>query len=114
MLPISSIPTAMPAYGLPSQVEMPSEMTPMQRPEGVSGTQPAQDSFSSMLGKFVGEVSAKQTDAASAVANLQGGGNVSLHQTVIAMEEANVSFQLMVEVRNKLMDAYQEVLRMQV
>jgi flagellar hook-basal body complex protein FliE len=45
---------------------------------------------------------------------LQSGGNVPLHQAVIAMEEANVSFQLMVEVRNKLLESYQEIMRMQI
>jgi flagellar hook-basal body complex protein FliE len=48
------------------------------------------------------------------VNSLQAGGDVSLHQAVISMEEANVSFQLMVEVRNKLLDAYQEIMKMQV
>lgn len=108
----------MPAYGLTPEMDMPSKVAPMQvpmdRPEGVSSSQPATDSFSSMLGKFVGEVNGKQMDAASAVSNLQSGGPVPLHQAVIAMEEANVSFQLMVEVRNKLLEAYQEVMRMQV
>jgi flagellar hook-basal body complex protein FliE len=33
---------------------------------------------------------------------------------VVAMEEANVSFQLMVEVRNRMLEAYQEIMRMQV
>jgi flagellar hook-basal body complex protein FliE len=42
------------------------------------------------------------------------GQNVSLHQTMIAMEEASISFQLMVEVRNKLLESYQELMRMQV
>jgi flagellar hook-basal body complex protein FliE len=48
------------------------------------------------------------------VAALQGGQNVPLHQAVVAMEEANVSFQLMVEVRNRMLEAYQEIMRMQV
>jgi flagellar hook-basal body complex protein FliE len=42
------------------------------------------------------------------------GGNVPLHKAMIAVEEASVSFQLMVEVRNKLLDSYQELMRMQV
>ena len=37
-----------------------------------------------------------------------------LHQAMIAMEEASVSFQLMVEVRNKLLESYQELMRMQI
>jgi flagellar hook-basal body complex protein FliE len=42
------------------------------------------------------------------------GQNVPLHQVMIASEEASVSFQLMLEVRNKLLDGYQELMRMQV
>jgi flagellar hook-basal body complex protein FliE len=37
-----------------------------------------------------------------------------LHQSVIARQEASVSFALMVEVRNKLVESYQELIRMQV
>jgi len=71
-------------------------------------------SFSNVLGNFVQDVSDKQTAANEAVTGLLGGKNVSLHQTMISMEEASVSFQLMVEVRNRLLDSYQELMRMQV
>ncbi len=71
-------------------------------------------SFSNVLGQFVGEVNSKQAAAGDAVTGLLSGGNVSLHQAMIAMEEANVSFQLMIEVRNKLLESYQELMRMQV
>jgi flagellar hook-basal body complex protein FliE len=67
-----------------------------------------------MLGQMVSDVNAQQKVSAQAVSALQSGQNVPLHQAVIAMEESNVSFQLMVEVRNRLMDAYQEIMRMQV
>jgi flagellar hook-basal body complex protein FliE len=59
-------------------------------------------------------VSDKQTAANDSVTGLLSGKNVSLHQTMISMEEASVSFQLMVEVRNRLLDSYQELMRMQV
>jgi flagellar hook-basal body complex protein FliE len=67
-----------------------------------------------MLGQMVSDVNSQQQVSAQAVSALQSGQNVPLHQAVIAMEEANVSFQLMVEVRNRLMDAYQEITRMQI
>ncbi len=70
--------------------------------------------FSSMLGKMVSEVNAQQLNAAQNVNALQSGQNIPLHQAVISMEEASVSFQLMVEVRNKLMESYQEIMRMQI
>lgn len=78
-----------------------------------SSAQPA-FSFQNVLGNFVNEVSEKQAAAGDAVNGLLSGQNVSLHQAVISMEEASVSFQLMVEVRNKLLDSYQELMRMQV
>lgn len=74
---------------------------------------PVEGGFGSLLGGLVQEVNQKQNVATEAVKGLIGGENVSLHQAVIAMEEANVSFQLMVEVRNKVLDAYQELMRMQ-
>jgi flagellar hook-basal body complex protein FliE len=63
---------------------------------------------------MVQDVNAKQTASAEAASALLGGQNISLHQAVIAMEEASISFQLMVEVRNKLLESYQELMRMQV
>jgi flagellar hook-basal body complex protein FliE len=89
--------------GLP---EMPAEAGRIQK----SG----EGSFGEMLGRMVQDVNAKQTAASDAVAGLQSGQNVSLHQAVIAMEEANISFQLMAEVRNKLLESYQELMRMQI
>jgi flagellar hook-basal body complex protein FliE len=67
-----------------------------------------------LLGNFVNEVSAQQSAGADAVSGLLSGKNVSLHQAMISMEEASVSFQMMVEVRNKLLDSYQELMRMQI
>ncbi|MCX6885028.1 MAG: flagellar hook-basal body complex protein FliE [Verrucomicrobia bacterium] len=79
------------------------------------GTKPAGEaSFSNVLSQMVGEVNAKQSTASQTVQDLQAGNNVSLHQAMIAMEEASVSFQLMVEVRNRLLESYQELMRMQV
>ncbi|SPE56890.1 Flagellar hook-basal body complex protein FliE (modular protein) [Verrucomicrobia bacterium] len=74
----------------------------------------SETSFSNLLGNLVEGVNAKQAAASQALAGLQSGQNVPLHQTMIAVEEANLSFQLMVEVRNRLLESYQELMRMQV
>jgi flagellar hook-basal body complex protein FliE len=122
MSPLSAIQAAMPAYGLnPSTAitEPAMPLTGIQAPlpldgaKGVTETQ-AGGSFSNILGRFIQDVNSKQLAASDAVASVQSGGNVPLHQAVIAMEEAGVSFQLMVEVRNKLLESYQELMRMQV
>jgi len=100
-------PSAMPTPGIDGT-------TPLGQPGQINPSQPAGDSFGSVLGKLVSDVNQKQTAANAAVDGLQSGSGVPLHQAVIAMEEANVSFQLMVEVRNKLLDSYQELMRMQI
>lgn len=92
-------------------IQMPEELA---EPTATGSVQPTSDSFASMLGQFVSDVNTQQNISAQTVSALQSGQNVPLHQAVIAMEEANVSFQLMVEVRNRLLDAYQEIMRMQV
>ena len=79
---------------------------------GIANTAPA--GFDKLVTGLVNEVSAKQAAAGEAVNGLLSGQNVSLHQTMIAMEEASISFQLMVEVRNKLLESYQELMRMQI
>jgi flagellar hook-basal body complex protein FliE len=86
-----------------------SDVAPQSATAAASG-----GSFQNLLGEFVGEVNAKQIAAGDAIAGLMSGKNVSLHQAMISMEEASVSFQMMVEVRNKLLDSYQELMRMQI
>ena len=81
-------------------------------PAGVQSTTPS--SFQGFLGNMVADVSAKQAAAGEAMKEVMTGGNVPLHQAMIAVQEASVSFQLMVEVRNKLLESYQELMRMQV
>jgi flagellar hook-basal body complex protein FliE len=80
----------------------------------VSGVQSSETSFAGLLGELVQGVNAKQGIATQALQDLQSGQSVSLHQTMIAAEEANISFQLMVEVRNRLLESYQELMRLQV
>lgn len=81
-------------------------------PDSLPGTQPA--SFSSVFEQMIEGVHNKQMEAQSATRDVLMGQNDQLHTSVIAMQEAGVAFQLMVEVRNKLVDSYQELMRMPV
>lgn len=83
-----------------------------QAAQGVGAVQGA--GFGEVLNQFVGEVNQKQLDSTQAVNDLLAGKEVPLHQAMIAMQEAGVAFQLMVEVRNKLLEGYQELMRMQI
>lgn len=66
------------------------------------------------LHQLVREVNARQTTAGALVRDVLAGGKTAPHEAVLAMEEASVSFQLLAEMRNKVVESYQEVMRMQV
>ncbi|MBL9201930.1 MAG: flagellar hook-basal body complex protein FliE [Opitutaceae bacterium] len=82
-------------------------------PTATPGTAPTQG-FSQMLEGVVGMVEAKTSDAQAMTRKVLLGDSDQLHQSVIAMQEASVAFTMMVEVRNKLVESYQELMRMQV
>jgi flagellar hook-basal body complex protein FliE len=72
------------------------------------------DGFGKVLDSLVDSVGAKQDAAQAMTRKVLMGDTDQIHQSVIAMQEASVSFSLMVEVRNKLVESYQELMRMQV
>ncbi|MCJ7809032.1 MAG: flagellar hook-basal body complex protein FliE [Desulfobulbaceae bacterium] len=72
------------------------------------------ESFGKALSGAIGKVSELRNEADQAVQALATGQNKDIHQTMIAMEKADVSFRLMMQVRNKIITAYEEVMRMPV
>jgi flagellar hook-basal body complex protein FliE len=69
-------------------------------------------------GKFfselVNKVNAMSVESDQAIKKLATGENRNLHETMIAVEKASISFLFMSQVRNKALEAYQEVMRMPV
>lgn len=70
--------------------------------------------FPGMLQKVLGNLNDLAQRADSQATQAAAGDDVDLHQVVIAMEAAGLGFQLALQVRNKLLEAYQEIIRMQV
>ena len=70
--------------------------------------------FSDLLKNAVESVNTMQYEAMRLEDAVAKGENVNIHQAVIAGEKAGLSFKLLMQVRNKVIDAYQEVMRMQV
>lgn len=70
-------------------------------------------SFGEVLKQSINEVNELQQEADQAIKELTTGENISIHQTMIALEKADISFKLLMQVRNKLVEAYQDVMRMQ-
>ncbi len=81
-------------------------------PAGAAGG--ATGSFGHVLGDAIAQVNSLQEQASSSIAALATGDKASLHDTMIAMEQADVSFRMMMQVRNKIVEAYQEIMRMQI
>ncbi|MFN3820914.1 MAG: flagellar hook-basal body complex protein FliE [bacterium] len=71
-------------------------------------------SFGEMMGNLIREVDRIQKIAEVATQKTLSGEAEDVHQVVIAMEEAQVAFRLLLEVRNKMVEAYKEIIRMQV
>ncbi len=67
--------------------------------------------FSRVLENAINNVNENEINAENAVNNFVSGKETSLHNTLIALEKADVSFKLMMQVRNKLMEAYSEIMR---
>ena len=76
----------------------------------------AQTDFAKILQNSIEQVNQTQQQAETMAANFAAGdgNNANLHEVMISLQKANVSFQEMVQVRNKLVTAYHDVMNMQV
>jgi flagellar hook-basal body complex protein FliE len=81
---------------------------------GLPRLQPSPDgpSFADTLKRAIGEVSAQQDVAQDYIQRFVRGEPVELHQVMAAAEEASISLEMLVELRNKVMDAYKTVMNM--
>ena len=83
-------------------------------PSAVTSAAGDGNSFASWFEAELGKTNTQISAADKAVADLVLGKTDNLHQVMITLEKAKLSFELMVEVRNKALEAYQEVMRMQI
>lgn len=73
---------------------------------------PAAD-FADMIGESLGRVDQSLRAADGQIRSLAAGENIPLHEVMISMEQARMDLMLAVEVRNRLVESYQELTRMQ-
>ncbi|MGB0453489.1 MAG: flagellar hook-basal body complex protein FliE [Bacteriovoracaceae bacterium] len=71
-------------------------------------------SFSSILESKLDSLNGLQQDANLAVQKLVTGKTKNIHETLFAVERAEIAFKTMHKIRNKVLDAYKEVMRMQI
>jgi flagellar hook-basal body complex protein FliE len=72
---------------------------------------PAEAAFSQLLDQSIGRVNRLQNEANTAITDLTTGNRSDIHQTMIAVEKASIAFELMMQIRNKLISAYETVMR---
>ena len=75
---------------------------------------PTQNSFSQYLEAQLKDVNEVQIEANEAVSAMATGRSHNIHETMIALDKADVSFRMLTKVRNKAVEAYQEIMRMQI
>jgi len=73
----------------------------------------ASDAFANLMQGGLGEINASVGAAETAMSDLAAGKSVQLHEVMIAMERARISVQTFIQVRNKLVESYQDLMRMQ-
>jgi flagellar hook-basal body complex protein FliE len=81
---------------------------------GKASTAQPEKSFGSMLSDAIDETDQLRKAADNAIVNFASGKDTDIHKTMIAMEKASISFKLMMQVRNRVVSAYQEIMRTQV
>ena len=72
------------------------------------------DNFGSLVREAVESIESTQKGAEQEISKAVTGESPDLHKTIIALQTADLKFQLGLQVRNKLINAYEEVMRMQV
>lgn len=81
---------------------------------GTNGRREAKEGrFEDMLKSFAGQVNDQLNEADKLVGEFAVGIPHDLHDIMIATEKASLSFKLLLQIRNKLLEAYQEIMRMQ-
>jgi flagellar hook-basal body complex protein FliE len=82
--------------------------------DSVSQSSPASAPFSDQLLNELNAVNTKLTNAETTLQDFTAGKTDNIHHVMLALEDAKLSFQLLVQVRNKVLEGYQDVLRMQI
>ena len=88
---------------------------PLKQPQASqSEVEKSSKAFGDIIKNLVSETDTAQKNGDLAVANLQSGKTEHLHEVMISVEEAEISLKMLVQMRNKALTAYEEIMRMQI
>ncbi len=94
--------------GISNQVPL-----PLSKPDS-SSVSVAEKSFADYLNSTVDQVVSTQNTSASAIEKLNTGQAKNMHQVMLAVEEADISMRMLVQIRNKALQAYNDIMGMQI
>jgi flagellar hook-basal body complex protein FliE len=100
------------AIAASSAIESAMQLAPLESATGVVQAEAPNGAFESMVSNLQ-NLNAEMIDNEKAVSQLALGQTDNLHQVMIASERTRLDFQLLLAVRNKILEAYQELMRMQ-
>jgi flagellar hook-basal body complex protein FliE len=97
-------------------IKIQNQIQPIKLPQfSVDPVQQSQSSsFGNALQQSLEQVNRNQLEADASIDGLATGQKTDIHQTMIAVEKASVSFELMMQIRNKVISAYDKIMRTQV
>jgi flagellar hook-basal body complex protein FliE len=97
---------------IPIRPDAPFSM-PITGPQSSLETNPSGPSFGELLSRGLNNVSEAQTQSSDMIASFLRGDPVELHQVMASAEEAGIAVDLLVQLRNKLTDAYRTIMSVQ-
>jgi flagellar hook-basal body complex protein FliE len=97
------------AIHFPSRIDSLIDSTVSSKPTPVSQSK----TFAEILQRAVNSVNQLQIQADQSINDLASGKQTDIHQTMIAMEKAEISFELLMQIRNKIIAAYETIMRTQ-
>ncbi len=84
------------------------------RPTDPGTVSTAKNGFADIIKSTIEQVNQAQNNGEQAIEQLNTGKAESMHEVMIAVEEADISLKMLVQMRNKALQAYEEVMRMQI
>lgn len=89
------------------------ELPGLDAPTDGPGVQAVAGTFSEALSRLIDDVETRQARAEQAVKTLLTGGDIEIHQVMMAVERASIAFQMLTSVRNRLLESYQDMMHLQ-
>lgn len=89
-------------------------MLPLELYEAPARTEPRSEAFTKVVQHFLGDVNQQQVNADQTVQQFLTGEADNLNEVMVALSKADLSFRMFMEIRDKAIEAYQEVMRLQV